>query len=435
MRRELLDEKHNATSAQKQRYRWYLPASWHRWLLLTVSALIVIAGISGGALVWYVKHQENKLRDDATAVIAAEARAQALGLESQAFSFADPDAPHLWLERYRELYQRSGAILSAWWLQPGAWQPPTSRPDVRSVTLEDAGRRAVVEVAWTERSRVVERRAYRLIDGAWRRTPLFEDAGLPPSRTTEWLQEQRSDHARVLAHAEDFARLAGGAHHHVDFEGLHDHIYSTWPAGMVDDTDVTVRIVPTELKTPFVSVSERTGSVTAAAPDIALVTAAVPLTPAAQYRLALTNGVVDVLTLTEQWSQESFGSQSIPFSELQQLQARHWALDDTERTALRNAWRRELGGNWRSPLTPFTPEEVDTDDDQEGAHLLMQWLIPWRLFLEQLLVEGYVDTPGSLARAVLASPETDAVTFFTDLTGLSQTELEARARTFALSPE
>lgn len=409
---------------------------WLPWLLVFLGALALGAGASGATLVWRAQQQQERLRADLLAVVEAETQAQAFGLTEQIGQLVDPRAPEAWRLRYATLFEPREWGGRAMWLVPNTlvrWRPPAVRPTVRGVTLNTEGSRAVIEVVWQDRAEVVEQRAYRLVRGSWRRTPLRDESVVGPP----WHQTH-TPHFHLRAHPSEFGQGGDEAALLLALEGLRDHMATSWPAPLGDTMPptLTLTLEPQEFEPVVINVREDELIINPM--DLTPFHAALPLSMASQRRIGIANQVnlLLVQSLEPQISgltPNEFQPYLYLFFFLPESDTALWLLEDGERRALRNAWREELKGAWQSPIGPFDPE-LD-ENDPASVDNLLTWIISTRLFVEQLREQGYMDTPGDLAHTFLERPDRSFEATLLALTGLDRATLETLARDYALTAE
>ncbi|MGH2543935.1 MAG: hypothetical protein ACRDIB_14125, partial [Ardenticatenaceae bacterium] len=208
---EVLEEKplRAKQEAEPQRAR-----SFRRRLGTILLVLLVVIGATGAILWRQVRQQQPRLRAELTTVVHEEARLMALEREAreQAEALLDPAAPIDWRYRY-------DAYPYYFFGEEKVLLP--SLPEVKSVRLAEDGELALVEVSWPRPpgalGEVTDRRAYRLVEGAWRRTPypIADEA-------TEVEVENITFHGR----SEDIALLTSGP---MDVVVFRMHLEETWP--------------------------------------------------------------------------------------------------------------------------------------------------------------------------------------------------------------
>jgi hypothetical protein len=402
-----------------------------RSVRLLLLLLLLLVGAAGGGLWWarqQEQQQETALHRDLMGAIEAEARALAARDVAQAMALLDPEVPTLWQVRYlneRYLIERIR--------QPDA----LGIPALLSVNLDDAGTLATVEVGWPDprgdgegaepAREVVERRAYRLLDGSWRRTPLHLE-GLAR-------EERRTEHTVLIAPPADLALLADDPALRVDFEALWQHLETHWPRDGLIEPPLYIEVDPQEFDFLVPSATSRTVRVNS--PHLVLrqlTDSDSPLSAKAQYRLLLTEYIMWLVSAN--WYAglpETVASDFNTLSgALRAAEARRWTLTEEERATLRNQWREVLGRERCSPL----------DGDFLGRGLTQLTQGECRNASLQLLLEHIADTeePGVFGRlaAEMATAEpgtADVITVFERATGRSREELEARAREYAATVE
>jgi hypothetical protein len=390
------------------------------WLLL----LLVLGLALGAAVVWQARQREARLHADLAAIVEEEARAQAFGVPEQASTLADPLAPESWRQRYGLLFREERTPL---------------RPEIAEMEFEEE--RALLTVTWPEaRTPITERRAYRLVDGAWRRAPL-------PLQAWEPAGEQSTDHFLLRADAADLEALTGDPALRLNLERLRGRVVTYWPHTW-KDFFLTVTAQPQELSGPVYFADAQKLFVNS--PPLALADPTSPLPWKAQYRLAVTSAVVEWLT-TPEWLRQPFTESNdglealLPEEEqglrnwvalwriLQQAEARQWALDGEQRVALRNGWREELGGVWPEPFAGPLPLDPDAADPEARR----RWMAVSLLVERQIQIEG-IHVPGRLATVLLDYParnDFQVGQFFGVLIGGSANNVEQLSRDYILTPE
>lgn len=388
-----------------------------RWLLL---GLLLVATL-GAAVVWQARQREEELRADLEATIEREARAQLFGVAAQAREFADPAAPQIWRERYAALFHPQQSDLP---------------PAVTRLALQEG--RALVDVTWPGApTPIIEQRAYRVVGGAWRRSPL-------PLEAWEAAGTRRTTHFSIQANAADLAAFSDDPALRLNLERLRSRVVTYWPDAWADFF-LAITVQPQELSGPVLFIDAQKLLVNS--PDLALVDPAAPLPREAQVRLAITTAVVEWLATPESLRRPFFGDRSGRFLEtpdegvnnwwalwriLQAAEARHWALDSAQRRLLRNAWRAELAGTWPDPFAgplPLSPEGTDPAARR-------RWLAV-SLLVERQIEIGDVGTPGRLA-TILATYPTGSFQpgpFFAALIGGSEDNVEQLSRPYILTLE
>ncbi|MDQ4077392.1 MAG: hypothetical protein M3220_14235 [Chloroflexota bacterium] len=386
-----------------------------RWLIL----LLLLVGVVAGAMWWQMRQQEQALRGDLTGVLEAEARIMAVGEWEQARSLLDPDAPPAWKNAYLYHMSRPQHI-------PGA-------PTLRSVSMNEEGTVATVVVAWprpeessASLSKVVERRAYRLVDGTWRRTAL-------PVETSE-VRTVETEHFVLRGEASELTALSKGAEWRFDPEALYHHLAASWPDEWLERRPITL-IVKRQEFGPAVQKTPSRRTLLVNSPRLSYVVTNEPLSSAAYYRLQLTDNLIlkivpvqRPVTLAEEDAEQYVTLQR----QLQWAEARWWALDEEERKGLRNAWRASLAGEWHFPLDPTAYPDPDASSEEQQRH----WMA-MNLLLDYLISTRGREAPGQIAAQLAAQIEnaTDSATLFLAVTNTTLEELETHAREYALTTE
>ena len=389
-----------------------------QWRGVVLVLLGFVAGFAG-LLAWQARQRETALRADLTSVIEGEARVMGLLATEQGRAYVDPDAPLDWQMRYLRY--------------PGPVPDPGGLPKLGTLRLEEDGQIARVEVVWPRPASretaeaVSEHRAYRLVNGSWRRTPYVR-----PGQETE---ERRTDHFIVQAPPEELETLTNDPALYVDLESLRQSIEATWPRSWFDGTPVTVRVVAREFG-PYVTPTAPHIQVNS--PHLAPADPFSALPAASQYRLVLTHEVLYHLIrppMPPPISNEPILLYRTLYDHLVFAEARQQALSAEERQAIRGQWRERLGGKWESPFSgPMFWIFGENGADQQAIERRQ---IALHLLLEQLAETEGPEVLGGLASAMTRQHPTEfsLADLFTEATGLSREELEARAREYAATVE
>ncbi len=397
-----------------------------RWWVVLLSSVVLIG--LGAVMVRAnldARRERERLLLDLTATVMAEAKAQVLEDGDAAQAFLDPEASRDWAARYVRLYNPApvNPYNELCGVYGPEWQPSDGKVDVvlEAAAAGPGGRRVVVRVAWRDGSRATERRAYREVDGSWRRAPLTV-----AERVRGADREVQLGDVLLRGPAADVADLTQDPELALDFAALGARVLADLPfvsRAARGGPRVTVVVRPTELEGPVIEVGvapERL--VVVNSPALALVNPDGPVSAAALYRLALARGV-----LAAQFHQ--FGVQELPF-------APNWSLTEAEQRAVRNRLREALAGEWRSQLSR-------ADEPAEAFRLRYREYDEWQrrcisdaLLVQQLVVTGRVASYGEL---VDRFGNTDAEAAELLLLVLSKqstpTLYEAWAQAWATTPE
>jgi hypothetical protein len=276
---------------------------------------------------------------------------------------------------------------------------------------------------------VVERRAYRLVNGQWRRTPL-------PVEEVEEKEQLQTAHFVLIAPPDDLAALTSDPALRLDLEEMWQHIDANWPRQWLADSLIYLNVEPDEMAFLIGSqTNERTILVNSPRFAASKIFLDSPLSLQAQYRLRVTTEVIRRLTMG-QIGTGIFGEMAFTFrgilDQLQEAEARHAALTDEERRAQRNHWREQLDGAWVSPFTDpgyraivYTPTQAE---QRERQRLAMAFV------LEYLVETEGVEVLGRMAHE-MARTRPGFATLCEQVTGLTGTELEARVREYVATVE
>ncbi|MBA3534220.1 MAG: hypothetical protein H0T73_20045 [Ardenticatenales bacterium] len=383
---------------------------WRRWLLVLA---MLIAGMAGAA--WgRVYAQEQQLRADLTEVITREAHLMALGAVEQGEGLVDPLAPAEWKGRYRRYLGRPQTL-------PGT-------PELRTVELQQEGALAVVVVAWPtqgEAPAVMERRAYRLYQEKWVRSPLPTDG--------EPLQTSETTHFVLRAGPRDLAMLTDAPAYHEQLEAIWKHLDTTWEGWEVEPFPITIVVQRLEFES-IVSYTSSRRMLRANSPRLTYVLSNKPLPSQAYYKLHLTRAVLRRLLPLPSWAA---GAQPI-HTQLIDAEARQWILDESQRKALRNSWRETLDGQWYSPFLP--PPSITEESSPTQHKDYEQWSLSTALLLDYLIDRHGQDVPGRLASKWLPNRsefflQRELPALYLSVAGGLFGELETQAREFALTIE
>jgi hypothetical protein len=402
--------------------------SRRRWLILfgALTALFMAVGTS----FWYAARAaearqiavlEQTVRDEANALY--------FGVTEQANEWLDPAASPAWQFCYESSFRATA---------PGA-------PTAEIEGIERSGDLAQVELRYAGRDEADApgfqsiTRNYRLVRDRWRRTPLNPVQGDDDSQTGRVSEGLTSPHFHMLP-------TPAGIDLSMDLENLRELIIARWPTNTCEECVLTLAMLPHPAAPPLIGVNAQ--RICLNDPDTVPYDPTSPLRESEQYQLALVTGIIRALTMPVWLPEYPPAAPSSPNAVLaegregewlalllmlQEAEARHWLLPESERRALRNTWREELGGTWVSPFDgplPFYPQHADPDARR-------RWLMVNLLIERAVEHGGDENTLGRLAHTLLAyRPETfEAERFFTALIGGSPADLELLSRGYVLTTE
>ncbi len=367
--------------------------------VVLVGALLVLVIVVSGLSYTY-RQRDVALRSDLSTYILDETRAQAAGDVSLAEAYADPNAPEGWYAHYASQF-RSTATLPALVVQ-----------DVRL-----AGELAEVDVAWQTTPPYMQHRAYRSVNGQWRRTPLVV--------ATEPITDTRTPYFVITGPVPVVNDLTNTPGLQLNLEALRGRIVTYWGDDIWDAYLLTVAVYPSDLA-PAVEFSDAR-RLHINTPTLTPFDPASPLSPQSQYRLTVTDAVVKWLT-TPQWVRDlQLGNTTMSPADvaashdwmvmldlLQQAEARQWVLNDAERRAVRNAWRAELNHQWVDPFTARLPL-TNTPATYDAR---LRWVMV-NLMIERQITVGGPEMVGRLAQMLKSYPSVyfDPATFFRAIAG------------------
>lgn len=336
----------------------------------------------------------------------------------------DSEADRDWRQRYTELFNPPD---QRW------WEPPDTLPIVESFTLNASADYVELNLQWQDIP-FRERRAYRIIDGQWHRTPI---RSLPKP---EDFLESTSDHFRFRAPSPYFEEMEQGQPTLLYLEELHHHLYTAWPEYFISRAEITVQIYPQELH-PIVGLglapNQAAHTIYFNDPSLALFDT-FPLPPDRQRNLVMTTSATDLMlrgrlgTLwtrleEEQPSNTILGQMNPVMFQVRAsvpLSARLYALTDEELKVMRNYDRAYVAERYYSPFISISAT-FDNYNAYSAGHTLL---------LEYLRLHHNLP-PHQLILSIAEHPDWRLEEHLTPLTGLSLAELEEAARTFALTPE
>jgi hypothetical protein len=386
-----------------------------------VTVILVIVTITVGVVVAALRIREAQLTAELNEVIRREANTMTYGVPDATLAFADPSAPPEWLNRYVSVYNYSHPI------------PP---PTIQTVALRNDV--ATTEVLWATTPPLVESRAYRLIEGEWRRTPLFI-----LQTPTEELADLRTTHFALIGPVSPVNDLASTPGLQLSLEGLRRRVATYWQDTW-DEYFLSLRVYPVEFAPAAHYADARNLHINSL--ELTPFDPTSPLSPQSQYRLGVTEGVVRWLT-TPDWVRQlrlngmsTMSAADIEASHdwfvmlelLQNAEARHWALSETEVNAMRQYWKGEVGNQWVDPFTAPLPEQGDLRDDEARQRYAMI-----NLLIERQIVAGDVSTIGRLARILQEYPPVyfSAEQFFSALIGGSPSDVQLQMELWLESGE
>lgn len=409
------------------------PPSVRLWLLVVIGMVILgTVGFFAGRY-WRAKENETLLRAEITEVVRAETQAQAFGLFAEANHFAVPTAPLSWRMAYTKLFYGNTDTPEAWrsaYPTSASWRPPTTPPHIQIVTLDESGTRTMVELTWEGRSTMREQRAYELIGGVWRRVPWVESSSEAPATVM-------SAHYILQGASDDLALLDGGEQLLVPLETLYEHMNATWEADYLTHNEMlTVTIEPRELYTLLIR--NRPDEITLNSLNVGLADSNLPFSAEKQQLLLLCSLAATYrinrlpLRATLGYPPDDGMAYNVTYHLLPQAEAYHMILDEVEAKGLRNLWRESLQGAWFNPfLSPKRPEFLNRED---SGQLYQDWLLSSRLLIEYLYLEHGI-TPGMIIHQVSNAPQRPLIEHVVQMTGIPQSEIEARVQAFAITPE
>ncbi|MBA3534219.1 MAG: hypothetical protein H0T73_20040 [Ardenticatenales bacterium] len=388
------------------------------WLLWLLGLFLLLVGLVAGGLWWRVREHEQLIRAQLTEFIEAEARVMAVGDPMQMRPFLDPQASSEWRTRYEILY--------------GWSRPYVGLPALEEVRLENKGTLALVTVSWPapvggEKGGREERRAYRMVEGGWRRTAY-------PIPKVE-LSEQRSPHF-VLRAPPGYL----GLWDELNLENFYQHIAERWPDEWQNEPHVTIIIEPEE----FALMGESSSLIRTTSPEFSWFEMTSPLSARTQYRVRLMSEVLDRVIEHQPPPPLHLSRQAIISAEqyrmlfyiLLRAEEEHWILDEGQRRHLRNRWREQMAGTWRSPFErSLTVPDGASAEDVENAGDLRQANLYF--LIDYLIATEGRAIPGQLAQQMAATSlkTFDLATAVRAVTDKPLEQLEAEARDFALLPE
>lgn len=384
-----------------------------------VAVILVIITITVGVVVAALRIREAQLTTELNEVIRREANTMTYGAPDATLAFADPFAPPDWRDRYVSIYNRSHSI------------PP---PTIQNVALRNDI--ATTDVVWATTPPFIETRAYRLLDGEWRRTPLF----IPQSPTDE-LADLRTTHFALIGPDSTVTDLATSPGLQLSLEGLRRRVATYWQDTW-EEYFLSLRVYPVEFAPAVHYADARNLHINSLA--LTPFDPTLPLSPQSQYRLGVTEGVVRWLT-TPEWMRQLRLSEMTTMSAadietshdwfvmldlLQQAEARHWALSETEVHAMRQYWKGAISNQWVDPFTAPLPQRGEPWSEEEAQRYAMI-----NLMIERQIAVGDISTIGRLARILQEYPPVyfDAEQFFSALIGGSPSDVQMQMELW-LSP-
>lgn len=393
---------------------------WWRWLLLLFA--VVLAVIIW--LAWQSQNGDQKLRADLNAVLQEEIHAQASGFTARAADLADPRASQSWFARYVDLFRRPYLV--------------SDLPIIQDIIWNNSNVVALIE--WPQsQAPIIEQRAYRLVNSRWRRTPL-PSSFIEPTTPKE---ERRTTYFMLRGAAHDMATMTDNAELRLNLEPLRSRVITYWP-NTWDSFFLVINIEAQELSPAVYFMDAQKLYINRY--ELVPFDPSSPLSRKGQYRLAVIQAVVEWLT-TPDWMRDKeirnaqtelpakFAASKdwlILYRLLQEAEARHWALDGSQRRELRNAWRAELAGEWSDPFAGALPLSPDVATPEERK----RWLMLNLLIERQITLEG-IGTAGRLATSMqdYLPQDFSHKYFFQSIIGGSTDEFETIIREYVLGTE
>lgn len=344
---------------------------WYQWVLVGGVLLALVGGAIWATWQW----QARQLRRDIEAAILQETRLMALGAGEQAAELADPGASSYWQFRYQQYLATP--------------RPLAGPPTVTGIRLEEEGRLALVSVRWS--GGAGEQRAYRLVQGRWRRT------ALPGDGADAQLVSHASEYFVLRAAPLDMAVLTTPLALPERWESLRAHVAQTWQGWEVESYPITVIFQRLEFA-PIISPTSSRRTLRANSPRLSYVMSNLPLSSEAHYELHLTSTLLRRVLPYPRG--EGDHSAFLLYRQLLDAEARHAVLDAAERRALRNEWRRTLQGDWPSPLE--APPSLTEQSSEAERAAFERWWLASALLLDHLVEQEGRALPGVLASALHA---------------------------------
>ncbi|MDQ4078329.1 MAG: hypothetical protein M3220_19040 [Chloroflexota bacterium] len=289
------------------------------WRLLLAGVLLVSAVVLG----WRVREGEAQLRADVERAVLQEEQALRFGLVEQAGELADPAAPAGWLEQYRETFHDT----------------PEEVPEPEVTSVEHVQDIALATLSYETREATWQSvRAYRLVDGAWHRTPISK----------QWWGQAMPHHSEhfTLWMGERDGRLLPPADFLAELERFYGTYAALWPVATTHS--ITVRIEPEEWHNEA-TVSR--SSVTVNSPWLAPYDPTAPLSSLRSYQLDLVDRIA---ASADEIIPRGGATQQYLRPALREALVRYLFLDAGEREQYRDFVRAQATeGPVRADLTSF----------------------------------------------------------------------------------
>lgn len=340
------------------------PRGRGRWALvgwLALGALLLLMGVAGG---WRVRDNEARLRQDIVQMVALEEEVRRVGISAQASLLMDPEAPQSW----------------QFWYESFLREPPTGVPQVVAV---EPGIGSAVATLRTEQDGQAwqSERAYRLVEGEWRRSPM---------PATRW-GEPRTYHSPhfTLHLSERDAAILPPDEFLAFLETFREGFLARWPAASA--APLTLHIEPHDLEPLRVGDSPPLAPLHLNSPLLFHQSTGGTLLPLDAYRLAVADAIAASLDVSAEDALSSamlradYAEASL-YTALRHATVRALVLTETQQQAYREALRAKA-----------TPQ---SGLDQATLTFLADYLT---------LIEGE-DAPGRLAVAYRQSVKLEAAT-------------------------
>jgi hypothetical protein len=363
---------------------------WRQWFVL----LLVVVALAAALLWQQARERAEALRVELREAVHVEERVRYGGDRAQWAALLDPAAPVEWRYRYAFAHSRF-------------YGDPPDLPDMRVLHLQEEGTLATVELFWPNAGATdspTEQRAYRTVNGIWRRTPLaVADELVVEQRTENFVLSGPESVVQEITGELELLELLETMRAHID-QGI---LRARWFNG--DPVHIVIR--PRELMTFTVEgpLSQHRTMI-ATSPTFSKVDFYAPLSPESQYRLDLAEGVsYRLVPAVGIPPTELDGNYLIWHQLLRQAEVRQWVLTAEERRQLRNYWREQLAGAWIVPWegSLVTTELSTTEDAQEVA----QRRLVTALMLDYLREDGSPDVIMQVAERAGYTPPSRGMPF------------------------
>jgi hypothetical protein len=316
------------------------------------------------------------------------------GDRAQWAALLDPAAPVDWRYRYAFVHSRF-------------YGDPPDLPDVRVLRLEEEGTVAIVELHWPNAGVTglrTEPRSYRMVNGRWQRTPFpILDEPVVERRTQNFVLSGPESAVQEITGELEILELLETMRANID-QGI---LRARW----FNDVPVHIEIQPRELMTFTVDgpLSQHPTMI-ATSPTFSRVDFYAPISPEAQYRLDLAEGVsYRLVPAVGILPTELDGNYFIWHQLLRQAEVRQWVLTAEERRLLRNYWREQLAGAWIVPWEgSLVRTEPSTDED---AREVAQRRLVTALMLDYLREDGSPDVIMQVAERAGYTPPSRGMPF------------------------